>query len=247
MGARVVDPSSDLTSPLDDERINPLASIRQDDSDASIKNKDLASISNLSPDYANILHDDQLKAIHAATANLTEDQVDTIQKRNTRLGDLGNAEAGSSKDKGKGIDPHNWGNIEIPDDELNFEAQRRALEEARHLIDKRTNNPKATSTPRQSGMTSGTTSRERSHIRDQLKLGQGQSLGISRYIRNNYDMNREYTPAGIHNPISKQPGITRPIDLVNPKSYLGVAFNEMCQRSAAPETSYKKKSLEEVY
>ncbi|KAF7776529.1 hypothetical protein Agabi119p4_4922 [Agaricus bisporus var. burnettii] len=172
----VIDPDSDLTTPLDDERPNPLASIRPDDSDASISNKDPSNISATSGEYINVLKsmstlslspneqtqsigteyyqmalyaintvdedendddgnvsqsdDPQARARDLTTGEITDDQFEIMKQRSANPNELANPKASGSRDKGKNVDPRNWGNLEIPDHELDLEAQRRALEEA---------------------------------------------------------------------------------------------------------------------
>jgi hypothetical protein len=175
-------------------------------------------------------------------ANLTDEQRDNIQLRNLKVG-LDNAKAGTSRDKGKNIDPHNWGNADIPHEDLNFEGQRQALEEARQLLGKKLLNPKATSTLRSSDLSSGTIEKRSLPLHRNLaqSYATGRNTGIAGYIWGNYAMNREIGKGGNDILYPNSAGMTRPIDLVNPKSYLGKAFNEIRQQSKEPDKDKRNK------
>ena len=82
---------------------------------------------------------EQLTAYKQAEEGLTPSEKERIQRRMNlvrefRMADLayGNKsqalEEGTSKDKGKTVDPRNWGAVNIPEFELDLEAQRKELE-----------------------------------------------------------------------------------------------------------------------
>ena len=78
------------------------------------------------------LTDEQSKAVKKATSSMTVQQKETLRRRKERLPfDLDESESsqeeGPSKDKGKGIDPREWGNVNISQESLDQEAQAAAL------------------------------------------------------------------------------------------------------------------------
>jgi hypothetical protein len=262
-GYPIIDLDSDLTSPLDVERPNPLTSISPDDSDASILNKDPLSASNTSPEYIGILKslrtlslspNEQMKIgtefYHMAlyAINPVDDDDEDASNRNTLQFDNAKVTCtmnpSSFKDMGKNVNPHNCGNLEIPEYKLDLNAQQQVLEEARCLLNQKQNNPKATSTPRSVHELSrmGSEKDTKCHLISANPAGDknpsGQAIGISKFIHDNYDQNQDKTPT--INPSSKTNGITKPIDLVNLESYLGVAFKELRQKPVPSDKPVKK-------
>ena len=78
------------------------------------------------------LTDEQNKAVKKATSSLTVQQKETLRRRKERLPfDFDESESsqeeGPSKDKGKGIDPREWGNVNISRESLDRNAQAAAL------------------------------------------------------------------------------------------------------------------------
>ncbi len=71
---------------------------------------------------------EQLETVNQATANLSAEEWENIECWNINLGS--DAPTGS-KDKGKGVDPHNWGSSNIPDVELENETQQALIDNAK--------------------------------------------------------------------------------------------------------------------
>ena len=78
------------------------------------------------------LTNEQVQAVRKATTNLTTPQRNTIRRRQEKI-PVGRDSSTSSRDegpsnlKGKGIDPREWGNVNISRESLNPEAQAAAL------------------------------------------------------------------------------------------------------------------------
>ncbi|KAF9487159.1 hypothetical protein BDN71DRAFT_1514244 [Pleurotus eryngii] len=80
------------------------------------------------------LNPEQAEAVRSTVDGMDESERDLISRKNQAMRDkawahepLANLGEGPSKDKGKGIDPRNWGNLELSDNEdLNPAAQAKA-------------------------------------------------------------------------------------------------------------------------
>jgi hypothetical protein len=75
---------------------------------------------------------DQVQAINAASNALTEDKRKVMRERQKKMARLrknstSSREEGPSKPKGKGVDPREWGNVNISKESLDIEAQAAAL------------------------------------------------------------------------------------------------------------------------
>ena len=75
---------------------------------------------------------EQARVVDAATNNLTVQQKETLKRRHNKVNSpqspaYSNGE-GPSRNEGKGIDPREWGNINISQESLDVEAQVAALE-----------------------------------------------------------------------------------------------------------------------
>ena len=75
---------------------------------------------------------DQVQTVKAATETLTESQKNIINKREKRVthrreSSSSSRDEGHSRPKGKGIDPREWGNVNISQESLDVEAQAAAL------------------------------------------------------------------------------------------------------------------------
>ena len=100
----------------------------------------LNSLDNVTKPKAVDLIDAILATDLVATAEdlLTAAQKDKIEKHNNKVAksnttkerhsSIISARAGPSKTKGKGVDPSNWGNVNLNQEELDLEAQQAALE-----------------------------------------------------------------------------------------------------------------------
>ena len=75
---------------------------------------------------------EQARVVYAATNNMTIQQKETLKRRHDKVNSPqspthSNGE-GPSRNKGKGIDPREWGNVNISQESLDVEAQVAALE-----------------------------------------------------------------------------------------------------------------------
>ena len=75
---------------------------------------------------------EQARVVYAATNNMTVQQKETLKRRHDKVNSPqspthSNGE-GPSRNKGKGIDPREWGNVNISQESLDVEAQVAALE-----------------------------------------------------------------------------------------------------------------------
>ncbi|KAJ3744668.1 hypothetical protein DFH05DRAFT_1611995 [Lentinula detonsa] len=110
-----------------------------------------SKVANAGPvsDNKNLLLDsEQLRAIEQAEATLTNEQREQIRRRQQKTRIVENNEEsqgdGPSDQKGKGVDPRNWGSSNLHDDEMNPDIQAQILQsiqnknkrtEARHELD----------------------------------------------------------------------------------------------------------------
>jgi hypothetical protein len=75
---------------------------------------------------------EQVQTVDAASNNLTADQREILHRRQKKVpierDGSTSQEEGASKNKGKGIDPREWGNVNISRESLDLEAQAAALD-----------------------------------------------------------------------------------------------------------------------
>ena len=80
----------------------------------------------------NKLSMEQLTTVKAAKSSMTEDQMEKVSHRqgaiNAQVWRENNPVSGPSNNKGKTIDPLEWGNAGISEEELDIEAQKAALD-----------------------------------------------------------------------------------------------------------------------
>ena len=76
----------------------------------------------------NELSSEQKKVVEAAANSLTQEQKSQVQRRQNRVEESNPPEPSTSRDKGKMIDPREWGNAGIPSDEISVEMQKALLE-----------------------------------------------------------------------------------------------------------------------
>ena len=74
----------------------------------------------------------QMTTVEAAVSNMTGSQKETVSRRHRKVTSRRDTSVmskgeGTSRPKGKGIDPREWGNLNISQEELNIEAQAAAL------------------------------------------------------------------------------------------------------------------------
>ena len=81
----------------------------------------------------------QRNVVKIAQSNLTQAQCELIDKQIEMMQQGAQCmncsqspEVGPSQDKGKGIDPHNWGAAGIPYEELDIDAQRAVFDQLMH-------------------------------------------------------------------------------------------------------------------
>ena len=79
------------------------------------------------------LTEEQSQAVRAATTNMTTPQRDVLHRRQKKVhmqqrSPTPSRKEGPSRQKGKGIDPREWGNVNISRESLDLEAQATALE-----------------------------------------------------------------------------------------------------------------------
>ena len=75
---------------------------------------------------------EQAQMVRLATENLTQEQMHHLQRRQEKVrprrgSSVSSRGEGPSKPKGKGIDPREWGNVNISRESLDIEAQAAAL------------------------------------------------------------------------------------------------------------------------
>ena len=188
------------------------------------------------------LSKEQKTTVKAATEALTEQQKEQITRRQTLVDDKPEkVEAGPSNPKGKGIDPREWGNINLSEEELNVEAQAAALnsfktrKESPEYIKEKPSRKKKKSTSKKNIT--------KQKLRDDLTMEK--ELMSSHYTRApkfgfpriNYDrMGRRAE--------------SRPAAQIAPKSSLGVALNNVEKRhrkkpSESPSSSSSSPSSKE--
>ena len=90
------------------------------------------ALSKKNSDSRKLLTDEQAQAVKKAASSLTAQQKETLRRRRERLPfdpneSESSREEGPSKDKGKGIDPREWGNVNISRESLDRDAQAAAL------------------------------------------------------------------------------------------------------------------------
>ena len=76
---------------------------------------------------------EQARAIRITTSNMTAQQKEILHRRKNNVpvlrdSSLSSQGEGPSRPKGKGVDPHKWGSVNISQDSLDLEAQAAALE-----------------------------------------------------------------------------------------------------------------------
>jgi hypothetical protein len=77
----------------------------------------------------NTLSTEQKKVVDAATDLLTRDQKDQLRRRqNKTQHNENNAEPGPSRNKGKTVDPREWGNVGINPEEMDINVQEAILD-----------------------------------------------------------------------------------------------------------------------
>jgi hypothetical protein len=260
LGDKIAEPDDGPIPPTDVEELDSLSlirpNVRSDDLDASIENVDPSSTSLLSEEYMNVLNsmstlslnnEGEIKSSRNETYFTALYSINTIEEENISQSvnqyatedensnaEIENNEADTSNNKGKTTNPLNWGNLEIPEEEMDIETQKRILSEAKRIINRKAIGPKDTSTPRldnRAPKRSLQSQKENPRIDGSLKTTNGLSSGIGNFIKNNYEMNRERSQGRNNESSLSGIGISKPIDLINPKSYLGMAFNELRQRS----------------
>ena len=79
------------------------------------------------------LTEEQSQAVRAATTNMTTPQRDVLHRRQKKVhmqqrSPTPSRKEGTSRQKGLGIDPREWGNVNISRESLDLEAQATALE-----------------------------------------------------------------------------------------------------------------------
>ena len=76
----------------------------------------------------NMLSSEQERVVEAATNSLTQEQKSQVQRRQNTVKENNPPEPSTSRDKGKMIDPHEWGNIDMPSEEISITMQKALLE-----------------------------------------------------------------------------------------------------------------------
>ncbi|KAF8875585.1 hypothetical protein BD779DRAFT_1476020 [Infundibulicybe gibba] len=132
---------------------------------------------------------------------------------------------GPSQPKGKGIDPREWGNIQMSDDEMNLENQRRALKE---FADKKKRGEKNMKKSK----------RDRKHSPAKPMEAEPISASMMRRVK---DVAHGRTPVGVHSKRKMTRAEMRPADQIASKSYLGKALKDLKKssrkrRSATPSS-----------
>ena len=79
------------------------------------------------------LTSEQTKAVKKATEGMTAEQKEMIRRRQNKVrprqdDSVSSRGEGPSKNKGKTIDPREWGNVDIEHEDLDVEAQEAALD-----------------------------------------------------------------------------------------------------------------------
>ena len=76
----------------------------------------------------NMLSSEQERVVEAATNSLTQEQKSQVQRRQNRVKENNPPEPSTSLDKGKIIDPREWGNVDMPSEEISVAMQKALLE-----------------------------------------------------------------------------------------------------------------------
>ena len=98
----------------------------------SLESYELASKNRSGSSSAKKLTLEQVQAVRAAAETLTMSQKDVIREREKKITQQRRTsspsrEGGTSRPKGKGIDPREWGNVNISQESLDINAQEAAL------------------------------------------------------------------------------------------------------------------------
>ena len=129
-GARENDTSSDKSNSPEDPGNEPWTTIKRRRA-RSLESYEPVRKSPSGNIQANVLTVDQIQAVHAATTELTTSQKEKLKRRHKKMTHRRTSSSssrgeGASKPKGKGIDPLEWGNVNISRESLDIDAQAAA-------------------------------------------------------------------------------------------------------------------------
>ncbi|KAJ3574142.1 hypothetical protein NP233_g1958 [Leucocoprinus birnbaumii] len=176
------------------------------------------------------LSPEQLDAVNQAAANLSDEQRDDYRHRHPET--PGNAQAGTSRDKGKGTDPRNWGAAGIPDQELDADTQRVLLENIRFVQHepvahpkkhKKRSKAKEREHHKKSKANKKAKTREELNEAHEASVHSNTSTGVTNHIRRIANASKGNTASRLNN-LRRIDDNLRPSKQINPHSYLGKAL-----------------------
>ncbi|KXN85422.1 hypothetical protein AN958_11344 [Leucoagaricus sp. SymC.cos] len=247
--------------PRSENRYNILGSLPDSDSvqDKEVESKEtLPTVFAINPlDEPNEeLSREQLEAVNQAEASLTPEQHEAYQRRHSGL--QPEAAANSSKDKGKGIDPRNWGAISDSDDEMNVNTQKVLFESVRNHRDsekhKHSKHKKRSKTKEKEHRKKSKKAKKAKYISSKENFPKdstrGESTsshnqdGVGSHIRHIWEASKGKNGPRMNNVITTVDDNLRPSRQIDPKSYLGRAFADARASSMRPSESgnHKKKT-----
>lgn len=187
---------------------------------------------------------EHIETIDLAAASMTPDESELLRRR-TKL--INTSETGTKertshkdKDKGKGADPRNWGNIEIPEQELNVKNQTKELKKYKASYKNRQYNEPNDNL---------NSLKTKEHQRKNNKY-RSSSTPLSADLKKNIkriltDENKKKTTNKVNKQGDKRGSLDhnlRPINQVDPKSYLGRAFKALDSYDELSESSSHENS-----
>ena len=151
---------------------------------------------------------EQAKAIKEATEKMTAGQKQQFQRRQERVrprrdSSVSSRGEGPSKPKGKGIDPREWGNVNISRDSLDIDAQAAALDSYKQQSTK-----------------SVDYSKKRKHHSKERSQSSKRKDDQQRRQKGEYVSKRDHRH-------SAKPAESQPAAQIAPKSYLGAALKHI--------------------
>ncbi|KAJ3558321.1 hypothetical protein NP233_g11532 [Leucocoprinus birnbaumii] len=162
----------------------------------------------------------------------------------------GNAQAGTSRDKGKGTDPRNWGAAGIPDQELDADTQRVLLENVRFSQNEPVALPKKhkkRSKAKEREHRKKSKANKKAKTREEFNEARGTSVysnasaGVANHIQRIANASKGNTASRLDN-LRRIDDNLRPSKQINPHSYLGKALADARANSHQPSVNHKHNS-----
>ncbi|KAJ3751685.1 hypothetical protein EV360DRAFT_89476 [Lentinula raphanica] len=189
----------------------------------------------------NSLNSDQELTVRLAEANLSEVQREMIDRRQNSVrileDEVESQEAGPSSGKGKGVDPQNWGAMDLDHDEVNPEIQGQILNSLHEAHKKREPSPERRA--RMHDMFEEFQAwqhheSERIEAKYQAQIDELKAKILEKKRISNADLglktstpteDKEHVPKTSNEDTCKLPG--RPSELIAPTSHVGRLFDQM--------------------